>query len=309
MNRLLRMLFKLFRNEEGNVSLMVAGGMVTFLLIAALVSDVGLLFVRQQKLQNALDAGVLAGIQRILSGEEAAEEQARSYVQLNGAVVSTAEANAEEKTLRVTGEEVVSLAFARIMGMNESTVTAAAGAKAGTMVGMKGLVPIAVPDQSFSYGSLYELNEGAGDGYSGNYGYLDFNGGGANAVAENIKYGYEGHFNVGDKVPTKTGINHGKVETAIDYRINSDGEDTKCQSYRTADRNCDRIVFLPVIDSLDVDGTKPVTIVGFAAFYLEDTDRGKGGHMIIEGRFLRMIAPGEMGTGTNYGVYAVKLTE
>lgn len=297
----------LVREEDGNVSLIVAGGIVTFLLLISLVSDVGLLFVKQQKLQNALDAGVLAGIQEVIYSEASAEEQTRTYVQQNGGGLIGVEADDDDLSIEATGEETVPLWFAKVVGFDQTTVKARAHAKAGTVVGMNGLIPIAVPDQTFLYGSLYELTEGAGDGSSGNYGFLDFSGGGAINLAENIRNGYEGRFDVGDKIPTETGVNHGPVGSAIDDRINLDEGISDCQSYQTATRTCNRIVFLPVIDSLNVNGEKPVTIVGFAAFFLEGTSR-QGGHMVLEGRFLRMVAPGEMGSGNNYGVYTVKLT-
>ncbi|MFY0545696.1 pilus assembly protein TadG-related protein [Brevibacillus sp. H7] len=300
--------YRLLREENGNVSLIVAGGMVVFLLFLALVADVGMLYVRQQKLQNALDAGVLAGIQKIIYSKAEAEETARFYVQSNGAGSFGVEADPAKLTISADGEETVSLSFAKIMGVNASHVRADAKARAGTTVAMTGLVPIGVPDQTFKYGQLYELSEEAGEGYSGNYGFLDLGGGGASALTNNIRYGYEGEIEVGDKIPTKTGINHGPVKGAIQFRMDQDIDRSECQSYQTADRSCHRIMFLPVIDSLDVNGKKPVTVLGFAAFFLEGTE-GSGGDMIITGRFLRMVTPGELGSGKNYGVYSVKLTE
>ncbi|WP_167568715.1 Tad domain-containing protein [Brevibacillus migulae] len=308
MTRFFRKVRANISQEAGNVSLIVAGGMVTFLMLAALVADVGYLFTRQQKLQNALDAGALGGIQHILLGEQAAKATASSYVSVNEGVVTQITADRSSLTLQITGEEKVPLWFARIMGINESTVQATAKAKAGTVTAMKGIVPIAVPDQTFWYGALYELTEEAGDGDKGNYGFLDFSGGGANKLADYIENGYNGQLRVGEEVDTLTGINHGPVERAIDSRLEQDDLIQSCQSYRTATRSCERVVFLPVIDTFEVEGKKPVTVVGFAAFYLVGTTR-KGGHMILEGRFLQMMTPGEMGQGPNYGVYTSKLTQ
>ncbi len=296
-------------DETGNVSMVVAGGMVVFLLFLALVADVGMMYVRQQKLQNALDAGVLAGVQIMIYSKAEAEEAVRSYVETNGGSLTELVADSTRLTISADGEENVSHWFAKVIGLNQSTVKADAKAQAGTTVAMAGLVPIAVVDQTFTYGSLYQLSEESGDSYSGNYGFLDFNGGGASALADNIRYGYAGRIQVGEKViPTKTGINHGPVKRAIEYRMDQDVTIPDCQSYQTADRSCQRIMFLPVIDTLDVSGKKSVTVLGFAAFFLEGT-RGGGGDMVITGRFLRMVTPGEMGSGTNYGVYSVKLTE
>jgi|GEM_PF-1054646 len=308
MIRLLRNAKAHISHEGGNVSLIVAGGMVTFLLLTSLVADAGHLFTRQQKLQNALDAGALGGIQHILLGEQVAKATASSYVSINDGLVTEITADRATLTLQIKGEEIVPLWFAKIMGFNELTVKATSVAKAGTVTGMKGIIPIAVPEQRFWYGALYELTEAAGDGDSGNYGFLDFSGGGAHELARHIEHGYNSLIRVGEEVDTMTGINHGPVERALDSRIDQDDQRESCQSYRTATRSCERVVFLPVIDSFEVEGKKPVTVVGFAAFYLVGTTR-KGGHMILEGRFLQMMTPGEMGEGPNYGVYTSKLTQ
>jgi len=302
-------MFKRLReDEQGNVSLLVAVAMVALLGCLALVADVGMIYLKRQQLQGALDSGALAGIQRILAGEEAAEATAREYVGRNGFVASNVEAIPNAMRVSLTGEETVELAFAQILGHERAEVDADVEAQAGVTIAGTGFVPIGVPDQVFQYGALYTLSQGAGDGMSGNYSFLDLPGAtGASGLSQLISYGYQGELRVGQLVNTKTGINTGAVRDAIRYRINVDTSYASCNNFQTAASGCARIMYLPVIDSLDVSGTKPVTILGFAAFYLEGMSGG-GGHQEVRGRFIRTLMPGELGRGNDYGVYSVKLT-
>jgi hypothetical protein len=63
-----------------------------------------------------------------------------------------------------------------------------------------------------------------------------------------------------------------------------------------------------VIDSLDVNGRSLVTIVGFAAFYLEDVE-AQGNRAVIRGRFVEHLIDGEIGSGVNYGLLAYRLVQ
>lgn len=302
-------LSRFHKDERGNVALITAVGMVGFLGFLALVTDYGMVYLQKQQLKNALDAGALSGIQRVMFGEEEARRTAAEYVAQNGETAREITVDTKNLVVDVTGEKQVDLAFAQVLGIDQATVGSDVQAQAGVTVAGTGFVPIAVPDQVFVYGKLYTLAYGAGDGTKGNYGYLDFpTSNGADGLAYQIENGYDGRLHVGQQVNTKTGINAGKVNTSIDRRIDMDVSDAECLSYTTAASGCDRIMYLPVVDSTELSGTsRPVVILGFAAFYLEQI-RGSGGHQEVVGRFIRTIAPGEMGTGNDYGLYSVKLT-
>ncbi|HEU4964816.1 MAG TPA: TadE/TadG family type IV pilus assembly protein [Bacilli bacterium] len=300
---------RLARDERGNVALITAVGMVAFLGFLALVADFGSVYLHKQKLNNALDAGALSGIQRVLFGEADARATAEAYVRQNGETPTNVDVDVDEMIVDVDGQRQVDLTFAKVLGYDRATVTSDVEARAGVTVAGQGFVPIAVPEQDFVYGQLYTLSQGAGDGSSGNYGFLDFTGsGGASELEALIRYGYDGKLRVGQEVETETGVNTGPVRDAIRSRIYGDSSAYACTDYRTAASGCQRILYLPVIDSLaDLTGNDFVTIVGFAAFYLEGIEGG-GGHQEIVGRFIRTIMPGEMGEGRDFGLYSVKLT-
>jgi hypothetical protein len=64
-----------------------------------------------------------------------------------------------------------------------------------------------------------------------------------------------------------------------------------------------------VVNTLDVNGRKPVVVVGFASFFIEDYV-DNGGHSQITGRFIQTIIDGEMGDGAaDFGTRSIKLIE
>lgn len=72
------------RPEDGQILVLFAGAIVTLLLIAALVFDVGMMLVERRDQQNAADAAALAGARFVLDDENAARTAARRIALLNG---------------------------------------------------------------------------------------------------------------------------------------------------------------------------------------------------------------------------------
>jgi len=299
---------RLGRSEEGNVALLVAASVVVLCGFSALVSDLGVLYAERQHIADSADAGALAGADDLLKGASVAADTAYQYAAQNdpGATFKTV-ADSDKKTVTVTGERTLQLWFARVLGTSHATVHNQSTAALGTLVAATGMVPIAVPQQEFQYGQEVYLSDGAGEDTSGNFGYLDFSGNGANGVEQDIEQGYDFPLHVGELVSTETGDMAGPVQTAIQYRLDEDTGDSGCDSYDTAKADCPRVMYLPIVNTLDVSGKKDVTIVGFASFYLEGLDN-TGGHARIIGRFIRMIRSGTIGSGQDFGTYSVKLT-
>ena len=325
---------KRLQDESGNVAVLVALMMVILLGSTALVTDVGVEFAAKQKLWNALDAGALSGVEEIFNGAAAARSTAVQYVQQNGGSVSSINVNTATETITLDGQQNVPLYFARVLGYQSANISLQVQAQAGTLVSGTGIAPIAVVEQNFAYGQTYTLSIGAGqsgssesenesdgndgnpkdsssggDGSSdnqaygsGNYGYLALGGAGAQQFSQNLMYGFSGVLSVGEQVQTEPGDMSGPVSQAVSYRMQQ-GEGW---TFATAADGCPRVLLLPVVNTLNVNGKSSITIVGFAAFYLDGL-QGSGGHQQIVGRFLQMVVPGTIGQGTNFGLYGVRL--
>lgn len=306
--RLLSRICKVHANEEGSALVVVALMMVVLCGFAALAIDVGTLFYEKQTAQAAADAGALAGAAQLVTGATAAQAMAQQIaVQNDPGVTYMVAINAQNTAVTVTGRQVQAVWFAKVLGQTQATLTVSSTAAVGPLSSMVGVVPIGVPNQTFTYGQEMALTQGAGNGQQGNYGYLDL-GNGAHDLGYYIQNGYDQPMSIGDQPYTKTGVNAGPVRDAINYRMTASADPT-CNSFQTVHSDCPRMVYMPVIDSFDVNGHQQVTVVGFAAFFLDGFDDGSvSGHQQIMGRFVQMVHPGTIGSSGAYGTYGVKLT-
>ena len=299
-------MLSILRDQKGSVAVFTALAMTVLLGFAALVVDVGVLYLNRSQLINTVDAAALAGVQELPGGTEAARASASSYAEENGkpgdSVATVVAENNRELTVSVSRN--VNLFFARLFNHNSQTVSATATAAVRPMSAVGGAVPFGVVRQEFNYGEPYTLKEGGGEGYDGNYGGLGLGGNGANTYRYNIKYGYDGKLHIGQWVSTEPGNMSGPTNTGVSYRISQDPGAT----FETVAKDSPRVVMVPVLDSLNVSGRSDVQIVGFAAFFLEGTG-GSGKDNYVSGRFMRLVAAGDITEAGNadYGLYSTTL--
>lgn len=302
---------RFLREEKGQAMVLIALLTTVLLGITAFSFDMGNLQWQKRHIQNTADASALAGAQDLPNAEDAAQR----YAQLNGvpdADISVNPTNTDPTKCEVVCTRNVQNTFARILGFNNTTVAARAVAGISSVNSVSGgALPLGVEQQDFVYGQTYQLKENAGAGqYHGNFGCLalgDKNG--ANRYRDNLKYGYDGTLTVGDKVDTEPGNMAGPTVDGMNYRINQDPTAT----YTTVQKGSPRLGVVPVVDTMDVNGRKEVTIVGFAVFFLESANtEGKGNNAkaAIYGKFMEMVVGNSTGGGqTSYGAYNVQLTE
>ena len=291
-----------FRSEKGAVMVIAALMMVTLLSIAAIALDVGHLYVVKAKLQSAADAAALAGATTLMDSHDVAiaDSQGAVYVahNLSGTYQYSSQSIIPTSTFTVSLSQDVNFYFAPIMGIKSSSVRATATASANTIIALSNVVPFAVVQQQFKYGQQYILKYAAGGGQGGNYGPVALGGNVASTYRDNIMYGYQGQIRIDDVLTTKPGNMAGPTDQGVSYRKSLC---TNGCSYQTQiEANCPRVVIAPVIDSLEGNGRTTVTVVGFAAFFLEDTQVSTSkGQKDIVGRFLKWSAIGETGNAAN----------
>ncbi|HHW09077.1 MAG TPA: hypothetical protein GXX29_03780 [Firmicutes bacterium] len=297
--------------DKGNVVMMAALVMVVVLGFLALGLDLGLVLVNRAALLRAADAAALAGASKLPTGVLAAEAEAKNYGQLNGLLESEMAVTAvlADQNVQVTAYREVDLYFARILGIQKVPVSVQSKAQVSVVTGINNIVPFGIINRDFVYGEQYKLKEGAqpGDGvYKGNFGPLALGGTGADIYFQNIKYGYKGWLRVGDQVLTETGNMSGKTADGIAYRIKN--ADPAICNFENPRWDCSRVVVVPVIDGYKEGGRHLVTIVGFAAFYLEGTTRSGADNYVL-GRFLEMMSDAEGGDSEYYGLRTCRLIE
>ncbi|NPV52386.1 MAG: Tad domain-containing protein [Firmicutes bacterium] len=299
------------KDERGSAIVVIALAMIVLLSFMAFVVDAGLLYLVRVRLVNGVDAAALAGVQALPEDPQKAESLAWEFAHRNGVpdthlAVSVSE---DKREIMVEASQGVDLNFARIFGLSKAKVGAKSRARVGVVTGIRGVVPLGVEKQAFEYGERYILKYGSGEPewpHSGNFGCLALGGRGAANYRRNLVEGYQDMLHVGDEVETEPGNMVGPT-SGIEERIAKCNHTPKC-TYDNFVLGCPRLVYVPIIDSLDVHGRSKVRIVGFAAFFLEGVE-GHGGHSSVIGRFIKATADGEIGEGEDFGLRSYKLVE
>lgn len=294
-----------FKQEKGNVSILVVVVMVAFMGMMALVIDIGVVYAEKIQLTNALDAALLAGGQELPDNKVKARAMMETYLIENGVSLSDVEITieADGKEARIQGTNDVNHFFGRVIGFETTTVNARSRLILGNARSASGgLRPYAVEKFDYEYGEEVILKEGAGDGYSGNYGTVALGGTGAKVLEFNAIYGYDGTIEVGDIIPTEPGNKASVVKELAEY-IN-DVPDT----FDEHDLDSDRLWTIPLVDTLEVNGRTGVEVVGFAQVYVSQVKK-KGGDAEVYARFVQFVTNGDIDDSLeDTGVYGMKLT-
>ncbi len=138
-------------DEKGAVLVLVGCLLGLFLIILALVVDVGIAYQERRQLQTSVDSASLAAAQDLAEGKgkEIAKSTAWDYVKKN-AQVDPDLINVHfpgPRTVEVKAKTTRNLFIARVFGEKETQVEAKATAKYGPATSVSNLVPFIVPYQ------------------------------------------------------------------------------------------------------------------------------------------------------------------
>ena len=312
MKKLKHFLKRLIREEQGLGVVLVTLAMTALMGTAALVTDFGLIALTKNRLANAADAAALAGVQELPENPPLAWLVARNYGIKNGLTDAQMEidlipdvATSKIVGVRVTAKKNVEYIMAKALGFNNIDVQEKATARVTPVTSAYGAVPLFIPDTvPLVYGQQYTLRSKDSDYGPGNFGALDF-GSGAKTFAETLANGFEGIIKVNYEIDTLTGVKKQKTIEGITARIN--GCHHGC-TFAHFEPSCPRVLILPVVHYDVLNGHKPVTVVGFAAFLVDDVR--DSGSIDITGRFVKTLAEGEGSlTQKDYGLRTAKLVE
>lgn len=155
--------------QSGQTLIWVAFGLIALLGAVALAVDVGHIYAERRDLQNAADAGALAGARALCFGatrgdKDNAEQVAETYAEVNnGAPAATAWAELIDSTVTVTTSETAKNFFAGIVGVPTTWVGAVAAAGCGPATTACGLWPVAFRVEEWD--RLYNNINGCGDSF------------------------------------------------------------------------------------------------------------------------------------------------
>lgn len=299
---------QIVKGKRGFVTATIAAMMVALVGMAALATDVGVLYVNHNQLENMTDSGALAGAQEYFFNQPGVVEVAESYALQNGKVGDLVHAwvDTAEMKVFVTASRDVGLFFAKVLDKDSANVATISAAKIAAVSGTSNACPFGITwDDSFlpagsAAGAKFTLKVDEKAEFKGNFHVLRLksrSGGdsGASVVEENIVYGCAQVLKIGDKVKTEPGNMVGPIKKGITDRLNIDGGN---------------IVIIPIIEETWTDlggGVQLVTIKGFGAFEI-DSSNGK----TVTGNFIKLVSgPAEqLSDGPSlYGLYGTKLVE
>ncbi|HYG58541.1 MAG TPA: Tad domain-containing protein [Symbiobacteriaceae bacterium] len=298
------------RQEQGSVTVMVVFSLVAVMGLAALVTDVGRLYLARQRVVAVADAAALSGAQFLPGDRVGAVQAVREYLGKNGVDPDTVIIGMSdtEKILSVTVELQVDYTFARILGHATDLVRAGAVAQVAPVTGFNNVTPLGVVQADWKLGDPVILKASSGSGGTlspGNYGPLALGSRGANTYENNLRNGYGDWIRAGDMLTTETGNMAQPTQRALQDRLALDPFAT----YETVSRHSPRILILPVLESFTVNGRGEVKCVGFGAFFLDGVGTQGNDRGTVYGRFLRFVVTGEStGEGPDFATYTIKLT-
>lgn len=295
--------------ERGNVATIVALSLTVLVGFAAIGVDAGRLFVVRDRIHNAADSAVLAGVQHLPGDPAGAVSTARDFLQRNGFDLTWTDVRVDPDNpykLKVGVRLPVEMTFARVLGLPRLDVAGTTAAERLHATALDGVVPLSVGRNStFVYGESVTLKAGAGNNFSpGNFGALQLGKPGANQYKQHLLDGFQPWVEVGQRYSTEPGNMAGPTADALNDRINRDPYAT----FTTVDRNSPRLLKVPVVDAYP-NGRGEVQVVGFAIFFLERAG-GKGRYDEVTGRFLRFDVKGRGSADVpGFGAFITRLSQ
>ncbi len=297
--------------QRGQTLVIVALMAVTLVAVLALAIDGGNIYSQRRRMQNAADAGALAGARALAAdqGTTGAQAAVDQFAAANGAQTWTTDFSGRRVT--VTAGETFRTYFASVIGIRtfDAQATAAAEWYPAIPNGL-GLVPLAVEDDVVVHNLEVQIND-------------------SEAITTNVALGRIGDGQRGwvdlnnDSVPKETELSHwiydGYPYYEKDPALYLPSDYYGSQGTMTAALHAvedivnagHNPIYLPVYDSLnDLEHGSDVTyhLIGFAAFrvsYVKDTGNPK----LVEGHFekLCILPEGAGESPVDYGVRSVHL--
>lgn len=297
-----------FNSNKGSVAIVIAFAMIGLLGITALVTDIGMIAYNKSDVQNACDAAALAGAQELPDNTNA-KNVATDYANNNNVQNPTITINNDDDMITVKGQREVKYFFARVLGLDKTTVTVQSTAVVGPLSKVyKGIRPFAVIKSAYKKLERIKLKVGEEDSTNGNFYALAIDGNGADIYEKTILNGSKTGLSIGYYVLTQTGNITQKTIKSINSLIDACDHDPKC-THENFNPDCSRIIIVPLIDSMEVNGKKEVLVTGFAKFFIDEIKKeGGAGHTNIYGYFIEDVDVGDIDQGaSNYGLTGIKL--
>lgn len=325
------MLKKIWRREDGYISVIAALAFTMILAMCGLVIDLGSAYVQESATQNTADAAAYAAGTMLPAAvnDDAQIQQVKNtvqeYVIKNGFTpecIETVELqdiyDGKYYGVRIMLKREVSHSFGAIFGTSSVTVQKRAKVCLEPVISSTAVAPLGIEAGRLTQalvenqGQHLIIKYGAGDGTEGSFGALDLDGiqgGGAQDFENWLAFGYNGVLKAGDVLPVESGNMATPTYNAFMTRFN------QCTHYlgqggcnaEHFETDCPRVVTLIVYNLMD---SKDIQVTGFISFVLEGINANGE---IIASKVTFQANEGDTGGGiggaSDYGIYRARLVE
>jgi len=303
---------------RAQIMVFLALAMVGVVGIAALGIDVFYIYWNKNRLQSGTDAAALAGA-TYLSGvtfagkngscvySTNARNAACSYALNDGVLLSeltSLVANTNNQSMTVSATRQVSAMFARVVGIQNFTVSATSVAVLQGLASASNVAPIGLDSGTvYTYGqSIVMHSGGCGPGcWQG----LALGGNGGSVFRQNLASGCSFTINVGDSLTSEPGAKVGPISQGISQRVAAGNASDPSGTWSSHTLNDARAVVVPVVNWNGCNGRCTVPVTGFAEVWISGSSGSD-----INAVFIRQVLPGTPGSsGTNMGAVHARLTQ
>jgi Flp pilus assembly protein TadG len=267
----------------------------------ALGADVAVFYYNWGQLQRAADAAALAGGSYLPRDTTSATSTAVKYAGLNGVPsgqVTSVSFGTGNTTITVRVQRTVPYMFARVVGLVNNPVRAAATAAVLTAGSATGAMPIGLNSNTpYSKGQPIAMHSGRVA--PGDWDGLALGCDGATCYQDNLTNGYSGTITVGDLLSSEPGATVGPTDKGINARIQNGlafDSSASATNFKTGDP---RAVIVPVVNWNGCKGKCTVPVVTFAAVWINSVSG-----TTINATFISYVAAGSTSstTAANDGV-------
>lgn len=291
-------------NQKGSSAIILVICFSVMAMFSVIGADVGLIVYEKAKLSNTLDAAALAGAQALPVKSEDSRHLASEYLNANGfdATKATVTISEDKMSITVEGRKDMNTFFGPLIGRDSVTISESVTVMVGPIHEVRaGIRPLVIEQQPLTYGDLVDLKLNAKTNYKGNFGAVSLGGTGASNYEQNLLYGFKGSIKIGDIIYTETG-NKVSVINPLRNHLSTD-----FSTFENHTRDSERLWVIPVVDEMQVEGKYPVTVVGFAEFFIEDVGN-QSGQTSLQGRFIKFAGSGTVDENApDYGLYGIKI--
>jgi Putative Flp pilus-assembly TadE/G-like len=295
----------------------LALAMVGVVGIAALGIDVFYIYWNKNRLQSGTDAAALAGATYLngitFAGKNVciystdAQNAACSYALNDGVLLSeltSLVANTNNQSMTVSATRQVSAMFARVVGIQNFTVSATSVAVLYGLASASNVAPIGLDSgTTYTYGQSIVIHSG-GCG-PGCWQGLALGGNGGSVFRQNLASGCSCTINVGDMLTSEPGAKVGPIGQGVSERVAAGNASDPSGTWSSHTLNDVRATVLPVVNWNGCNSRCRVPVTGFAEVWISGSSGSD-----INAVFIRQVSPGTPGSsGTNMGAVHAQLTQ